>query len=745
MFSRLAQLAKGGFANPTFNVLKRHMGRKTGTKFLEFPVRAPSKKQQKRRSKFMERLSSQRDPQKEAIRMSKMDRQYSNPKIEEELKAMMSSMDQDILTLSKPQPQNEFESLNAYDEQPSSSLSYKVHGKVLLMHLSQYERNQKAMVDTGIEENGSIKNDTKSLADKSGGNAVTVVQGSALTTPELEQEANAFLIVKLRKFFGTLHPLFQRKSLTAEYETLPKLFTALHRHKLHIDMESYVRMIQLFSYFGQYQNADNFFNEALELCPPEDVDTTLKLWSVKLENLCRSGQINEALTTLDRLQNTLKTTSTVLYNPLLRVLVDNRHKEESDSFWIRMHSDGVDLDVESFNIYLKGLAFRGEVERTFFVFREMVSLQLQPNTRSFSMLLHACGRAPWHVKGYEDIVFDALDLMEAAEYKPNKSIYTALINTFAQPGDAMAAEYYFWEMHRKGIQPDANTFNALLEAYARAQSVGLKYGFKGRYTPPKPQPMSEDERAMIEIGAARYGKLMAAGLTAEPLQPGRGTKNELKKTILIDSFEDSDAREATMSQIRREAQEIRVARRAALEKELEAKGWEFSVLNRFKGLEVREALPEKEVEALVDVSEDEEDDGKVRITWDDADELEQALSRGSNELSNFEFKSDRSGDSIEGKALSRRYKSKGEGGAIELLDEDRIDDIDMKDFDDEEDEDEDVDEEFEQSDDDQEEDEEEYDEEDEEDVEDGLTEEQRRIKFLDEILDENTPIGQYKK
>jgi hypothetical protein len=90
MFSRLAQLAKGGFANPTFNVLKRHMGRKTGTKFLEFPVRAPSKKQQKRRAKFMDRLSSQRDPQKEAIRMSKMDRQYSNPKIEEELKAMMS-------------------------------------------------------------------------------------------------------------------------------------------------------------------------------------------------------------------------------------------------------------------------------------------------------------------------------------------------------------------------------------------------------------------------------------------------------------------------------------------------------------------------------------------------------------------------------------------------------------------------------------------------------------------------------
>lgn len=90
MFSRLAQLAKGGFANPTYNILKRHMGRKSGTKFLEFPVRAPSKKQQKRRAKFMERLSSQRDPQKEAIRMSKMERQYSNPKIEEELKAMMA-------------------------------------------------------------------------------------------------------------------------------------------------------------------------------------------------------------------------------------------------------------------------------------------------------------------------------------------------------------------------------------------------------------------------------------------------------------------------------------------------------------------------------------------------------------------------------------------------------------------------------------------------------------------------------
>ena len=52
--------------------------------------------------------------------------------------------------------------------------------------------------------------------------------------------------------------------------------------------------------------------------------------------------------------------------------------------------------------------------------------------------------------GYHDIIFDAMAKMEGAELKPNVPIYNAIIYAFSRGGDTVAAEFYFWEMKRKG-------------------------------------------------------------------------------------------------------------------------------------------------------------------------------------------------------------------------------------------------------------------------------------------------------
>ena len=52
--------------------------------------------------------------------------------------------------------------------------------------------------------------------------------------------------------------------------------------------------------------------------------------------------------------------------------------------------------------------------------------------------------------GYHDIIFDAMDRMEGAELRPTANIYNAIIYAFSRSGDAAAAEFYFWEMKRKG-------------------------------------------------------------------------------------------------------------------------------------------------------------------------------------------------------------------------------------------------------------------------------------------------------
>ena len=61
-------------------------------------------------------------------------------------------------------------------------------------------------------------------------------------------------------------------------------------------------------------------------------------------------------------------------------------------------------------------------------------------------------KAPQWVDGYHDIIFDAMCKMEGAELRPNEKIYNCIIYAFARGGDAVAAEYYFWEMKRKGKQ-----------------------------------------------------------------------------------------------------------------------------------------------------------------------------------------------------------------------------------------------------------------------------------------------------
>ena len=61
-------------------------------------------------------------------------------------------------------------------------------------------------------------------------------------------------------------------------------------------------------------------------------------------------------------------------------------------------------------------------------------------------------------------------------------MYNAIIYAFSRAGDPVAAEFYFKEMREKGLRPGVYTFNTLLNAFRRSQSVGAAtYGSKGRY------------------------------------------------------------------------------------------------------------------------------------------------------------------------------------------------------------------------------------------------------------------------
>jgi pentatricopeptide repeat protein len=75
-------------------------------------------------------------------------------------------------------------------------------------------------------------------------------------------------------------------------------------------------------------------------------------------------------------------------------------------------------------------------------------------------------------------------IMEGKELAPDARIYETLIKAFATARDPTAAEYYFWEMRRKGLHSTPDAYESLLEAYAMGQSVGARsYGTVGTYLP----------------------------------------------------------------------------------------------------------------------------------------------------------------------------------------------------------------------------------------------------------------------
>jgi pentatricopeptide repeat protein len=134
--------------------------------------------------------------------------------------------------------------------------------------------------------------------------------------------------------------------------------------------------------------------------------------------------------------------------------------------------------------------------------------KLEPTLKTCREFLLAVGRGPHFVKGFEDLMFDAMALIEGKELVPDAGIYEGIIEGFARARDPVAAEYYFWEIKRKNIAPTVRVYNYLLQAYFGAQTVGArKYGHFGRWSRPVAKEPTPDERDLAQLGPVRVAKI----------------------------------------------------------------------------------------------------------------------------------------------------------------------------------------------------------------------------------------------
>ena len=242
------------------------------------------------------------------------------------------------------------------------------------------------------------------------------------------------------------------------------MFDQTTRLRIPVENNTLTNIIDNFSHLGQHEDVEFFFDKALACGVTPDSAS----WSAYIAARARGeGGHASGLQVLERVQRLGVDITADAYTAVLADLVVDQKNDEAFEFWMRMKEDGVQADVASYEVMLQHCVQTYQVERAFNYLDEMKGSKVDLNATIFEKLFKCCGSAPHWVNGYQDIIFDAMALMEGSELVPTTEVYDSIIHSFGKAGDAAAAEFYFWEMREKGIEQTSTTYKHLFEAFAR--------------------------------------------------------------------------------------------------------------------------------------------------------------------------------------------------------------------------------------------------------------------------------------
>ena len=140
----------------------------------------------------------------------------------------------------------------------------------------------------------------------------------------------------------------------------------------------------------------------------------------------------------------------------------------------------------AFDGYLEALALQRLPERALQVLGDMREAGVRPAAATYAALLRAAATAPqWH-PAYGFLTDEILDAMEGDGVAPSAELFDALVRCAGACGDHVAAAAYFQAARRFGCAPSPARYAAYLGALARAATVGVRGGTRGRHVPAAP-------------------------------------------------------------------------------------------------------------------------------------------------------------------------------------------------------------------------------------------------------------------
>eukprot|EP00596_Hydrurales_sp_CCMP1899_P009749 CAMPEP_0119036198 /NCGR_PEP_ID=MMETSP1177-20130426/3729_1 /TAXON_ID=2985 /ORGANISM="Ochromonas sp, Strain CCMP1899" /LENGTH=1120 /DNA_ID=CAMNT_0006995643 /DNA_START=103 /DNA_END=3462 /DNA_ORIENTATION=+ len=507
--------------------------RKSGALAFDAPVRGLSKKQKKRKARRLVMQSEVKDQKKEKIKANHLARQLASdgPKqylhdSVEKLKGVFTELflpdgtnrlyedDVGVDGLPKPVVRRDFKDAHMI---LYSLRNNKAKQDLLLSANSEEQHTVQLEVDStsklSIKNNELVDIDSMSVQDADIHNAITP------SNQDVGDVINYF--ANYKKFTELTETVTLLNAL--DIPVAPKLWSVMMKNA---------------SKSRRYQLAEDYF----DLMIKSNVEPDQWTWSALVHAKVKGRGTEAAMEQIEILKRTGVQPTVHMFTTVLNSLLDEKKWPEAHDLWIRMHCEGITLSVEAFTSMLRHSIGTNCAERAFFYIDEMQALNLEPDLRTYQMLFRAVAEAPHWVDGYHDIIFDAMCKIEGAELKPDTAIYNTVIYAFARAGDSAAAEYYFWEMRRKGLEQNDVTYNSLMNAYAVSQTVGAKaYGTMGRFVKPREREDTADEKAYKDIGAKKAFEMMSKGLSQDfNLERGNRQKTKLEDVFDLDDEAEAD-------------------------------------------------------------------------------------------------------------------------------------------------------------------------------------------------------------
>lgn len=281
-------------------------------------------------------------------------------------------------------------------------------------------------------------------------NAPPSTDGTALVAHVGKKEANTAL-----------------KTLAAirDVENTERMLSTMLQNNIPFQHSSLIDVLKMYNKVGKFDKTIDMFDRLDQYAMPHPNPPA---WGALIVAKTRNGEgdVEEGLRLLKHLEKSGVVLLADMHNPILRGLIKKGRHTEAYDLWVQMKVKGINPNVESYNIMVEQCEFRGQPERAFFLIDELKLLDLKPSKETFCKLIRACSTAPVWVNGYQDIVSDAMAIMEGQELMPDVEVYNSVLYAYARAGDGAAADFYLQEMKRKKLQPNVKSYNLVFDAYA---------------------------------------------------------------------------------------------------------------------------------------------------------------------------------------------------------------------------------------------------------------------------------------